>query len=48
MKIYATYNRSTGFWKVTHNRQILVSGQGIDDFITVFRKYPMAITRWID
>jgi hypothetical protein len=48
MKMYATYNRTFGTWKVTQNRQTLASGQGLDSFIAVFAKYPMAITRWAD
>jgi hypothetical protein len=48
MKIYATYNRTCGTWKVTKNRQILISGHGMDDFIAIFAKYPTAVTRWTD
>lgn len=48
MKTYATYNRTTGTWKVTQNRQTLASGQGLDSFIAIFGKYPKAVTRWTD
>jgi hypothetical protein len=48
MKMYATYNRTTGIWKVTQNRQTLTSGQGLDSFIAILGKYPTAISRWAD
>lgn len=48
MKMYATYNRTSGFWKVTHNRQTLTSGQGLDSFIAILDNYSHAVTRWTD
>jgi hypothetical protein len=48
MKVYATYNRSSGIWKITHQRQTLISGQGLDSFIAILGNYPNAVTRWTD
>ena len=48
MKMYATYNRTFGTWKVTQNRQTLASGQGLDSFIAISKQYPQAIARWVD
>jgi hypothetical protein len=48
MKVYATYNRTLGTWKVTQNRQTLASGLGLDSFISILNKYPRAVSRWVD
>ena len=48
MKMYATYNRTFGTWKVTQNRQTLANGQGLDSFSAICREYPKAVVKWVD